>query len=250
MSSTPHPAPPTEDEIHAYVDDALGAARRAEIATVLERDHALSARIEAYCADRDALRYALGGIVGQRLPPEWAATIESATRRRSFPTRRQAIAASVALIVTAGAGAALLRRNTDGILRDALAARAAGLGEIVAFDTTDVAPGNARLAAELGLHVRIPDLRHFGFQLAKLEVGAGGMLLERTAQLEYRDPASRRLTIYVRRSDGNVRFDLLRHGPDRVCVWQDDVVGAVIIAPMSAGEMMRVASGAYAALNL
>ena len=54
----------------------------------------------------------------------------------------------------------------------------------------------------------------------------------------------------MRASDGTVRFDLLRRGRARVCVWQDDVVGVVIIAPMSAGEMMRVASGAYAALNL
>ena len=47
-----------------------------------------------------------------------------------------------------------------------------------------------------------------------------------------------------------VRFDLLRHGSTRVCIWQDNVVGAVVIAPMSAGEMMRVASSAYTALNL
>jgi hypothetical protein len=33
-------------------------------------------------------------------------------------------------------------------------------------------------------------------------------------------------------------------------VWQDDVVGAVIIAPISAAEMLRIASSAYTDLNL
>jgi len=35
-----------------------------------------------------------------------------------------------------------------------------------------------------------------------------------------------------------------------VCLWQDEVVGAVMMGEMSAGQMMRVAGAAYAALNL
>ncbi len=237
-------APPTEHEIHAYVDGALDPARREEVDAILRRDDGLAARVAAYCADRDALRQALSGIMTQSLPQEWQARIEGATRRRGLLSRRRAVAAGLALMVSAGAGTALLRRQGGGILQDALAARESGLGAAVPAGEAG-ALQNARLAAALGLNVRAPDLRHFGFQLARLEVSQA-----RTAQMDYRDAAGRRLTIYVRPSDGTVRFDLLRRGPARVCVWQDDVVGAVIIAPMSAGEMMRVASSAYAALNL
>ena len=58
------------------------------------------------------------------------------------------------------------------------------------------------------------------------------------------------LTIYVRPSDGTVQFDIIRHGDTHVCVWQDDVVGAVITASVSAAEMLRIASSAYTSLNL
>jgi hypothetical protein len=70
------------------------------------------------------------------------------------------------------------------------------------------------------------------------------------AQLRYSDPDQRALTIYVRPSDGTVQFDIIRRGETHICVWQDDVVGAVIMAPVSAAEMLRIASSAYTSLNL
>jgi anti-sigma factor RsiW len=244
------PAYPTDDEIHAYIDRELAPGRYQEIAAILRADDALAARVALYCADRDSLRQALNGIVSAKLPPAWQTRIEAATGRRRVLPRRQAIAAGVALVLAVGAGAAVFWRPGDGILTQALAARDQGLGdttpEVGALSDTAT---RARLASALGLKVQAPDLHRFGFQLARLEVSHPGAP-SRAAQLEYRDAAGRRLTIYVRPSDGTVRFDLLRAGAARVCVWQDDVVGAVIIAPMSAGEMMRVASSAYAALNL
>ncbi len=241
-------APPTDEEVHAYVDGALPLARHEEIAGILGQDAALAARVAAYGADRDALRQALGGILTQPLPPHWQARIEAATTRRPVLGRRQAIAAGLALVTAAGAGGALWWPKGDTILAAALAARGSGLGG-EALSEGDPAARDARLAASLGLKVQAPDLHHFGFHLARLDMARPGAHI-RAAQLDYRDAAGRRLTIYVRPSDGTVRFDLLRAGAARVCVWQDDVVGAVIIAPMSAGEMMRVASAAYSALNL
>ncbi len=236
---------PTEDEIHAYVDGALDPVRREEVTGMLHREAALAARVAAYVADRDALRQALVGIMGKPLPPAWPARIEAATQKRVTLPRRRAMAAGAAAVLAAGAGAALLWPKGDGILTDALAARAEGLRSGLQVAGAGAAVQNERLAEALGLKVRAPDLTHFGFHLARLEVND-----RRLAQMDYRDAAGRRLTIYVRPSDGTVRFDLLKAGAARVCVWQDDVVGAVIIAPMSAGEMMRVASSAYVALNL
>ncbi len=235
------PVAPTEDEVHAYVDEALDGARRAEIDALLREDDRLASRIAAYQADRDALRQALNGSMTRAVPMAWQDRLKAATHESRAMPRRWAIAAGVAVFLAAGGGAALLWRANDSIMTDALAARAAGLRGGTTLDGKD----ERRLASALGLKVHPPDLQHFGFRLVRVEIGDA-----HAAQLEYRDTAARRLTIYVRPSNGNARFDLLREGAERVCVWQDDVVGAVIIAPMSAGEMMRVASKAYSALNL
>jgi hypothetical protein len=47
--------------------------------------------------------------------------------------------------------------------------------------------------------------------------------------------------MFVRSSTGMPRFDLSKDGKVRVCIWQDEVVGAVIMGDMTAGQMMRVA---------
>jgi anti-sigma factor RsiW len=246
-------APPTEEELHAFVDNELSPPRRAEIAQILSDDAELAGRVAAYAADRDRLRLALRGIAGQTVPAAWSARIEAAMAPKpaTVATRRYAIAASVALVLSAAAIARWTWPRGDTILADAQAARngtLAGRSQILTEPLPPLATRNALLQSTVGLHVRAPDLHRFGFQLAGLALfgppGAGA------AQLQYRDGMQRVLTIYVRPSDGTVRFDLLRQGSMRVCVWQDDVVGAVIMADMSAGEMMRVASRAYSDLSL
>ena len=245
------PPPATEEELHAFIDGELMVSRRTEILLLLEQDPALAARIARYEADRDALRSALARISERPLPDSWARQIEAATttaprRKPAVLSRRYAIAAGIALISATAAVTVREWSRGDTILADAEAARAGSArGSILTPD--QLASDRSRddvLRAALGMKVHAPDLANHGFRLARLDV------LGHAVQLRYADERQRVLTIYVRRSDGNVRFDLLRHGDTRICVWQDDVVGAVIIAPMSAGEMMRIASSAYGDLNL
>jgi anti-sigma factor RsiW len=142
------------------------------------------------------------------------------------------------------------RRGDQTIMVEAEAARDGRLdGRLGEGDP--LPPAGARddlLRSTLGMHVRAPDLERFGFRLARIELfnrpGGGA------AQLRYSDRSERVMTIYVRPSDGTVQFDILRRGETHVCVWQDDVVGVVIIAPVSAAEMLRIASAAYTDLNL
>ncbi len=240
--------PASEDELHAYVDGALDAGRHDEIAGILRADATLAARVANYARDQNALRQAVTSLSAGPMPVDWARRIDAATSRRrpSAPTRRYAIAASLALLVGGGATAWWWPRG-DTILADALAIRdgTVGGGDAVSAGLlADAAARDKRIAAALGLPVRAPDLRRFGFQLAALEV------FTHAVQLRYADSLHRDLTIYVRPSYGAVRFDMLRHGAQRICIWQDDVVGAVIVAPLSAGEMMRVASKAYGDLDL
>jgi anti-sigma factor RsiW len=250
------PPYPTEYELHAFIDDELDSTRRAEIDAILRDDPSLAARVAAYQSDRDLLRMALGGIGQEPLPSVWAARIEAAMiprpriARKVVMTRRFALAASVALVASVGAVASWRWRRDEGILAEAEAAREDRLdGRLAEADPLPPpASRDAVLRSILGMNVRAPDLRRFGFQLARMDLfgrRAGG-----AAQLRYSDPDQRALTIYVRPSDGTVRFDIIRRGEAHICVWQDDVVGAVIMAPVSAAEMLRIASSAYTSLNL
>lgn len=248
------PRLPTEAELHAFIDGELDPVRRDEVARAVQDDPALAAAIAAFVEDGERLRSALSPAAAMPLDPAWIGTIERALVRpppnrstRPWPTRRSTIAAGFAAAACAATVLAYRRMSVDGdILARAEFARSAGHG------TTAVETGDPRrdaiLQAQTGVHVHAPDLRHFGFDLAAVTLfgrtGSGA------AQLSYHDRAGRLLTIFVRSSDGRVRFDLLRRGDLRVCVWQDDVVGAVIIAPMRAGEMLRIASNAYSSLNL
>jgi anti-sigma factor RsiW len=250
------PPYPTEYELHAFIDDELDPARRAEIDAILRDDPLLAARVAAYQSDRDLLRMALGGIAQEPLPSAWAARIEAAMipRRKIVPkvvmTRRFALAASVALVASAGVVVRWQWPRDNTILAEAEAARDGRLdGRLAEADPLPPpASRDALLRSTLGMIVRAPDLGRFGFQLARMDLfgrPAGG-----AAQLRYSDPDQRALTIYVRPSDGTVQFDIIRRGETHICVWQDDVVGAVIMAPVSAAEMLRIASSAYTSLNL
>jgi anti-sigma factor RsiW len=154
------------------------------------------------------------------------------------------------MVATATAVVSWQLRNDNTILAEAEAARRGHLdGRIAEGDPLpQPAMRDALLRKTLGMNVRPPELSRFGFQLVHMDLyvrPAGG-----AAQLRYSDRAQRALTIYVRPSDGSVQFDIVRRGETHVCVWQDDVVGAVIIASVSAAEMLRIASSAYTALNL
>ena len=55
--------------------------------------------------------------------------------------------------------------------------------------------------------------------------------------------------LYLRRPSGRAAFDQYKQGSLRVCIWQDDVLGAVMTGEMSAAEMQRLASLAYTRLE-
>ncbi len=268
---------PTEHELHAYIDGELGCSRHAEIAAILREDPALAARVAAFESDREQLRAALGRIAEEPLPAAWAARIEVAMApafrivpatspepaaeiapavapvvapNKIVTTRRFALASGIALAASVAVAVRWRAGTDDTILTEAQAAREGRLdGRLPGGDPLpSPASRDALLQSTLGMAVRAPALEKFGFRLAGMELfarPAGG-----AAQLRYADAGQRGLTIYVRPSDGTVKFDIIRQGETHVCVWQDDVVGAVITASVSAAEMLRIASSAYTSLNL
>jgi anti-sigma factor RsiW len=68
--------------------------------------------------------------------------------------------------------------------------------------------------------------------------------------LFYRDRTGRLFTLYLRHSDGMVRFDQFMRDGLRICVWQDEEVGTVMAGNVSTADMQRLASLAYTGLTL
>jgi anti-sigma factor RsiW len=178
-----------------------------------------------------------------RLPPRWS-------MKSGFTTKRQApwaIAACLAIFLAAAGLWQILMPRPDAILREAYAARSGITKPLILVANATATPDPTQrslLRKATGLPVKVPDLRKLGWNLTALSTYRGA------AQLSYANASGAVLTMYVRPSAGAPRFDLLRSGKLRVCVWQDDVVGAVIVGDMPAGQMMRVAGAAYSDLDM
>jgi anti-sigma factor RsiW len=238
--------PIADEELHAFIDGELPPDRAAVLQAALAAEPALAARVAAYRADKSALRALFGPVAERPLPAAWCTRIARHTAPGRPSRLRMGIAAGIVLALL-GSGGALLLHGRDTVLAEAEAAHDGALPARRVIATGALAQGgaDATLQATLGLPVRAPDLRKFGYRLVAVDVYRGP-----AAGLIYRNAQSVDLTIFVRKSAGDARFEMLRRGKLSVCIWQDEVVSAVMTGNMSAGEMMRVASAAYSSLDL
>ena len=105
------------------------------------------------------------------------------------------------------------------------------------------------LSAALSETLKAPDLSKLGYRLANIRVYSG-VPGGKAVELAYRDAQNRLFTLYLRHPSGPPRVDLVERDGMRICIWQDDVLGTVMLGEMSAGEMARIASLAYSGLTL
>ena len=243
-----------EEELHAFIDGELPADRAAVVAAALEADRSMAARVAAFAADKAALAATFRPIAQQPVPLSWIVLIERAAaatptaRRRVPPWGRWVVGLAACLVLLLGGVAFLEQRGPPegSILVQAEAARqerTLALVRLTGPALDDVPSRDAQLTHAVGLMLRAPDLSRLGWTLAEIDI------YEKAAALRYR-AGDRTLTLFIRPSTGAPRFDLFEEGAVRVCLWQDEVVGAVMMGEMSAGQMMRVAGAAYVALNL
>jgi anti-sigma factor RsiW len=243
-----------EEDLHAFIDGELDAARGAEIANAEREDGALAERIAAFRADKKRLADVYAPLIDRPLPAAWLSQIAGHGRpsRRAWWVPITAIAASLVLLIGGLATYQQLPASgEESIVREALAARS---DMLEARETLTVASaaetGNAGrvLAAALKMRVRVPDLTRMGYRLTDVRIYEnvpGGNSVE----LRYRDARNRDFALYVRHPSNAVRFDQYKRGGLRVCIWQDDVLGTVMTGPISAAEMQRLASLAYTGLE-
>jgi anti-sigma factor RsiW len=244
------PSPISEEELHAFIDGELPAARAAAVAALLQSDPVRAARVAAFRADKERLAAMLRPIAAAPLPDAWTRRVPQYQRRGALPRRWRMAAAAALFLAAIGGTAWLLRPPPGGILAEAEAVHDGALSPVETLSGSTLAAVGARNSAlenTTGLPLHAPDLSRFGYRLVSVALFDRS---HRAASLVYRNTEGADVTIYVRRSDGTARFELLHYGALRECIWQDDVVGAVILGRLSAGEMARVASKAYVDLDL
>jgi anti-sigma factor RsiW len=236
-----------DEELHAFIDGELDEARAAAVAAAAAADEILARRITLFRADKDRIGRVYGPLIDRPLPRAWTQRLETwaGTPAPALPRRALlATAAGVGAVAVGLAGYRYLRpADPDAIVEAALAALEA---TAPAATGAPLAVADRTVADVLGVDARAPDLTRLGYRLTAVTVLAAD---GRAVALDYRNDAQRRFVIYARRSLGEVRFDMLKRGALRLCVWQDDVVGLVMLGEMSAGEMLRLASLAYAGLT-
>jgi anti-sigma factor RsiW len=95
--------PITEDDLHAFVDEALGPERRIDVDNYLANHPDVSQRVESYRRQRRDLRAAFMPVSEEPVPPELNLVRLIEARRTSRAARWQA-AAAVLILGIGGAG--------------------------------------------------------------------------------------------------------------------------------------------------
>ena len=243
-----------DEDLHAFIDGELAGEERARVETAANTDPELSRRVSQFRADKARLVSLYGGGLTEPLPRAWVAQIEEATARKPMPRSAWAVLALAASFVLVLSGTIVWRQFAavphDDVVADALAARTleAKPDYVVPVSTGSEAQAESTVMAKsLDTRVKAPDLSRMGYRLVGIEVYSAPAP---SFDLRYVDANGRAVTLYIRRSPGSTRFDILQLKGLKVCVWQDNVISTVVTGAMSAGEMERLASLAYSGLTL
>lgn len=250
-----------DEELHAFIDGEVDAARAAEIARAMDSDTALSRKMLGFRADKLRLQRAYASMPEAPLPQSWVSRIDEYAlkqqARRKFgriPETLIAVAALILVVVFAWAieGGHLAAPGDDQIIREALAARDQIARPQQVFTAASLpAPDrrDALISAALMMKIRVPDLAKLGYRFDSLRI-YDAVSGSKAVELDYRNAGNRFFTLYLRRPSSPPRVDILERGHTRICIWQDDVIGAVMAGEITAGEMARLASLAYSGLYL
>jgi len=234
-----------DEDLHAYIDGALGEERVAAVRDALAKDPALAARVALFQADKALLKAAYAPLAEHPLPSEWIARAHKKARPQRDWRRAAAIAAAILVV----AGTPLAWRyyapaKSGDVVEEALNARQDGAQGAHYLAANDQARRyDTALRQVVASNVRIPDLSRMGYKFRGLN------LYDKAAEIVYQGPRDQLFTLYVRRSDGSARFDQFERRGLRVCIWQDDQISTVMAGNISAAVMQRLATLSYTGLT-
>lgn len=195
--------PPSERDLHAYVDHQLLDVDRRQLDTWLAAHPEVAAQVHAWQQDAQHLRASLSGVLQQPANPELdPALIRQRIKRQS---RRHLASAAVLLVAVSvgGLGGWHARQAT---LAGAVLPMADAMQAYRLFAQDGILPADYRVQGDGDMQgwldryfnqaYRLPDLSQAGFKavsgrLLSTEQGAAAMVL-------YEDPQGRRISFYIR----------------------------------------------------
>lgn len=195
--------PPSERDLHAYVDHQLLDADRRVLETWLAAHPDVAAQVHAWQQDAQLLRASLSGALQQPANPELDPTlIRQRIRRQS---RRHLATAAVLLIAVSVGGLGGWQARQMSLMAD-FPPMADAMQAYRLFAQDGVMPADYKVQGAGDMQAwldryfhqasRLPDLSQAGFKavsarLLNTEQGAAAMVL-------YEDPQGRRISFYIR----------------------------------------------------
>jgi anti-sigma factor RsiW len=255
-----------EDDLQAYVDGQLDSHRRAAIESYLAAHPGEAARLAAYRAQNISLHALFDprpdkSARDNTLPPRMAAlagVLDAALKEsptRALSTRRwRSLAASVALMITAGAAGWVFLEQVGG-RDDPLVAFTRQAAEAPLQPVVEAQSSERQvvtwLAAQPGdVPATVPDLETFGFSLAseRLLAGNGG---PPAAQLLYQNEAGQRVTLTMRTGGkaGKSSFTFARDGDAAQFLWQDSHMAYSLAGSMAQESLLKIAEAVSRSLR-
>jgi len=269
--------PPTDDELHAWVDGQLAPDRHGAVEDAIARDPAVAAKVAAWHTQRDTLRRLHGELLDEPVPDTLMAALD-----RSLPHHAQrgawirwgGMAAGLLVAFAAGwLGNAQWSAPNAGARQQQLA-RALALREFV-HDASiahvvytpekrhpvEVAAAEQQhlvqwLSKRLDRPLKVPDLSTEGYTLV------GGRLLPgetgARAQFMFEDAAGERVTLYIGTLDANAAgataaretaFRFASEGPVPSFYWVDQGFGYALAGKLPRDLLLKLATLAYRDLS-
>ncbi len=241
-----------EDDLQAFVDDALDAARRAEIVAYLAERPEDAQRVRAYRAQNAALRTLFDPVLAEPVPAALVAR-PAARRWRPYALAASVMFVGVAIGWIARGSLAPLPQAGSSLARSAAIAHAVYSPEVrhpveVGADQEDHLV--KWLSKRIGTDLRVPKLAPLGYDLV------GGRLLSGpqgpVAHFMYQDAKGQRLTLYVSAQKGDGRDTAFRFAQeDKVSVfyWIDHNYGYALSGEVKREVLLDVASSVYQQLS-
>lgn len=245
-------APISEDDLHAYSDGQLDAARLTQVESWLAAHPERRAEVEAWRAQSAALHRAYDQVLGEPLP---ARLLPPANAPRWFDLRKLAAVAWIALGVVLGFA---LRDQTlpradkslaASLPRQAAIAHAVFVPEVrhpVEVGAEQEAHLVAWLSKRLGASLKAPHLDDAGYRLmgGRLLAGEGGEV----AQFMYENSEQKRLTLYVRREAPKAADTAFRYASENgvdVFYWTDTRFGYALSGNTGRAAMLELGDRVY-----
>jgi anti-sigma factor RsiW len=268
--------PVTEQELQAYVDDLLPAARRLEIEAYLQTRPAEAERIHAYREQNRSLRALFDPILLEPAAPHLAARPHPPAAANASRWRQRAACAVLMLtggvagwLLHAGTAASLMAQNhavnfntqlvsaenaeENALARHAAIAHATFTPEArhaVEVGADQEAHLVAWLSKCLGTPLNPPKLATLGYDLI------GGRLLPGddgpVAQFMYQDNGGGRITLYVsteQTSKHETGFRFSQEGGVSVFYWIDGKFGYALSGNITKPALGRIADAVYQQLE-